>query len=167
MELVSYFQSFRSILCICPCCNGIHRLSDLQLRYEGKAASTWLDQLESKSMQLDEKEAKFEEKEQGLRDLAAERGRKKVVETVRRSMIRRLARLKLNPYDIKSLMHPVDFVVFNGMNDDKFKEILFLSDAGCQKGVKAAALDVEKAVKSKKYEWKVARVDVEGKVEWE
>lgn len=35
-DLLSLFQSFRTTLCVCPHCNEIQRVSDMQLRYEGR-----------------------------------------------------------------------------------------------------------------------------------
>ena len=37
---------------------------------------------------------------------------------------------KYNPYDIKPIIHPVDFVIFNGDRDEQVKEVVFLSKVG-------------------------------------
>jgi len=36
MDLMNVFQSFRTILCVCPCCRDIVRLSDLRIEFMGK-----------------------------------------------------------------------------------------------------------------------------------
>ena len=43
------FQAFRTIYCVCPCCNNLMRLSDIKLEYEGEAPLTWLDKYEEKN----------------------------------------------------------------------------------------------------------------------
>jgi len=65
--LLDTFQSFRTIYCVCPSCNNLMRLSELDLQYEGKAPETWLDKYEAKMLELEKKEEKFEEKEKDLR----------------------------------------------------------------------------------------------------
>lgn len=167
MELVEAFQSFRTIFVLCPCCNQIQRLGDLRLRYAGKSRITWLDRLEAQGMRLDKMEEKFEEKEGELREQAAERGRRKVNIIITSSMIKELARMKFNPYDIKSLMHPVDFVVFDGMVDGELEQVLFLSKKSSIPGLSTARKQIASVVSEKRYNWKIARVGVDGHVGWE
>ena len=61
------FQEFRKILCVCPSCGGLHRVSDLRLKVRGKAAKTWLDSFDEKELALADKTARFDEKEDELR----------------------------------------------------------------------------------------------------
>lgn len=75
-ELLQTFQSFRRILCICPCCGELMRLSDLHLRYTGKVPKTWLDEYEQKLLTLQKREDRFDEKEREIRNKSVERGRK-------------------------------------------------------------------------------------------
>jgi hypothetical protein len=41
------FQLFRKILCVCPCCGELVRLSDLRLKTKGEVEKTWLDDYEA------------------------------------------------------------------------------------------------------------------------
>jgi len=167
LDLVSAFQSFRTVLCICPECKEIHRLSDLKIEYAGKVPTTWLDQLGTKNANLDEKEEIFEEKENDLRKAAAERGRKKVWSLIQKSMNPKLAKLGFNPYDIKTIMHPVDYVLFDGMNDEELREVTFLSTATTCPSLVAARHQLRQVIKEQKYEWQVARVGIDGKISYE
>jgi len=165
-EILSTFQGFRRILCICPHCNALHRLSDLQLKYRGAAPKTWLDNYETKLASTEEKEALFDEKEKRLRDQAAERGRRKVPLMVRRSMDTQFAKLKYNPYDIKALLHPVDFIVFDGLESkEDLRQIVFLSKTVDNQQLNALRESIAKAVGEKRYNWQVARVSIDGKIE--
>ncbi|MCX8175472.1 MAG: hypothetical protein N3E51_04680 [Candidatus Micrarchaeota archaeon] len=157
MELLSTFQLFRTILCICPHCNGIYRLSDLHLRAGGRPAKTWLDVLEEKSLRLDKKEELFEEKERKLREAAAERGRKKAASIIRDLMIPSLSRFKFDPYDIKLITHPIEFVVFDGMNAGELDRIILLSAKAKSPTLLSLHKQIEIAVREKNYDWRVAR----------
>lgn len=166
MEFLPTFQSFRTILCVCPDCNQIHRLSDLHLRYSGKVQKTWLDTIEAKNVALGLKEEKFAEKEGKMREVAAERGRKKVGTAIQKLIVPEISRLKLNPYDIKLITHPIDYVVFDGMNDNDLKKIIFLSSRTKSPDLSSLRRQIEKAVRDKQFEWQVARF-AEGKIEIE
>jgi len=165
-EILSTFHAFRRVLCLCPNCKALLRLSDLQLKYRGVAPTTWLDNFETKLSSADEKEALFDEKEKKLRDQAAERGRRKVPILIRKSMDSQFAKLKYNPYDIKALLHPVDFVVFDGLESKAdLRRIVFLSKAVKNEQLNALRNSVEKTVEEKRYNWQVARVSIDGKIE--
>ena len=165
-EILSTFQAFRRVLCLCPNCKALLRLSDLQLKYKGMAPKTWLDNFETKLSSSEEKEALFDEKEKKLRHQAAERGRRKVPLLIRKSMDSQFAKLNYNPYDIKALLHPVDFVVFDGLESKAdIRKIVFLSKAVKNEQLNALRNSVEKTVEEKRYNWQVARVSIDGKIE--
>ena len=60
-SIVDYFQAFRSILCVCPSCGELVRLSDLKFTHRGKAPRTWLDAHQGKISKLVKREEKFGE----------------------------------------------------------------------------------------------------------
>ena len=166
-ELIDAFQSFRKILCVCPCCGEIVRVSDLHLQYKGKAAKTWLDTHELDLVSLQTKEEEFKEKEKDLREKSVERGRKKVPILIRNCMCSDFKSLKYDPYDMKAVMHPVDFVVFDGLNDgEKVRDVTFLTrtpSAVMRPVIESLRGTVEKG----NYDWKVARITTAGKVDFE
>jgi len=165
-QILSTFQAFRRVLCLCPHCKAILRLSDLQLKYRGVAPKTWLDTFETKLSSAEEKEALFDESEAKLREQAKERGRRKVPIIIRKSMDSQFAKLKYNPYDIKALLHPVDFVVFDGLESkEDLRKIVFLSKAVNNEQLNGLRSSIEKTVEERKYNWQVARVSIDGKIE--
>jgi|SRR5208337_16149 len=165
-EILSTFQTFRRVLCLCPHCNALFRLSDLQLKYRGTAPKTWLDTFETKLSTAEKKEALFDEKEKTLRDQAHERARRKVPIMIRKSVDAQFAKLNYNPYDIKALLHPVDFVVFDGLESkEDLRNIVFLSKAVNNEQLNGLRNSIQKTVEEKKYNWKVARVSIDGKIE--
>jgi predicted Holliday junction resolvase-like endonuclease len=166
-ELIDVFQSFRKILCVCPCCGEIVRMSDLHLKYSGKAPKTWLDKYELGFTSLQEKERLFEEKEAELREKAIERGRKKVPFMVRNCLCSEFKKLEYDPYDVKAVMDPVDFVVFDGLNaGQEIKNIIFLSRRP-HSAMRTVTDSIRQAVDKGNYDWKVARITTTGKVNFE
>ncbi len=104
------FQEFRKILCVCPECGEIVRVSDLRLKTKGKVKKTWLDDYELRSDQMDLKEEEFSEIESELRAAAVEKGRKKAQKVFNKAINSDFRKMKLDPYDIKPILNPVDFL---------------------------------------------------------
>lgn len=144
------------------------RLSDLHLKYSGKAPKTWLDKHESKLLTLEKKEELFEEKESEMRKKSIERGRKQVPALIKKCLNPQFRKLKYDPYDIKAIMHPVDFIVFDGLNKkEKVKNVTFLSMKTSNREQNIILESIRKTVNKKKYDWKVARITIDGKVDFE
>jgi len=167
IDTLKLFQSFRTILCVCPHCQDILRLADLHLKYKGKSARTWLDTYEGKVRTIDRKEEAFDEKEAALREAATERGRKKVPHIVRKSLSSEFTALRYDPYDIKAILHPVDFVVFNGLDrKESLNDIVFLSRRTESQEVNTVRKSIERTIDKGDYSWQVARVDINGKIDF-
>lgn len=163
--LFEQFSEFRKILYVCPCCGEIKRVSELKLFVKGMAAAhTWLDTFEKKVNALDKAEERFEEKKKDIMKEATKEGQKET----EKAFTKVLPIFKnLNPYDVKSLLHPVDFVVFNGMkqnkdNDKGIKTIMFLSRKTNIDVLKPLRKQVNEAVLKKNYTWQLARVNDDG-----
>ena len=168
IDLLDVFQSFRSTLCVCPHCGEMMRLSDLHLKYTGKAPRTWLDKYDSKLLSLGKKEKLFGEKEAEMREKSVERGRKKVPTLIRKCLCPEFKKLEYNPYDIKAIMHPVDFIVFDGLNDEvELRNVTFLSRKTSDQEQNVILESIRKTLGKKNYDWKVSRITMDGKVEFE
>ena len=72
---------------------------------------------------------------------------------------------KYDPYDIKPINHPIDYIIYDGMNKASVENVIFLH----QKNNNLAQLhkSIHDTVENKKYDWKVARISQEGKLELE
>ena len=99
-----------------------------------------------------------------MRQKSAERGRKRVVSTVLKSMDDYFSKKKYNPYDIKPIIHPVDFVIFNGDHDKQVNEVVFLSKKSKNPNLAALQKSVSECIKKKNYDFKIAKISNEGKV---
>ena len=166
-SFIDMFTNMKTVLCVCPNCSKLMRLSDLHLRSDGKAEMTWLDKHDSKVSTFEKKEQKFDEEEEEIREKSRSRGRSKVPALIRKSMDEKFAKLKYDPYDIKALLHPIDFVVFDGMNKDKMKNVVLMSKGTTNPNLLQLHQGIAHAVGDEAYDWKVVRVSEDGQVEYE
>ena len=173
-SLLGIFQQLKTVLCLCPHCSSLLRVSQLHLRSTAAAPSTWLDdydeqikKLEIKDASVSRKENNLHSKEKEMRKKSAERGRKMVVNTVLKSMDDYFSKKKYNPYDIKPIIHPVDFVIFNGDNADQVSEVVFLSKKSKNPNLAALQKSVDECVEKKNYDFKTAKISNGGKVTFE
>ncbi len=167
MSLFEEYQAFRRILAVCPCGN-LHRVSDLQLKSKAETKErTWLDEFDLDVNKLLIEEHAFEEQKEKLRQAEIEKGRKQAEKAFYKAVCPSLRKLKLNPFDIKPILHPIDFIAFNGMtNEESISDIRLLTREQC------AILDpirkqIKKVVEAKKYDWQVARIDDSGNISME
>ena len=172
-SLLKTFQQFKSVLCICPHCSKLLRLSDIQnLRTTKPAPRTWLDdydvsikKIESRDELVGEKENRLSAQESVLRAKSAARGQKKVKTIVQKSL-QNASLKKYNPYDIKPILHPVDFVIYNGNNDKQIKEIVFLSKKSEVSDLRQLQESIHECVKNKNYDFRETKVSNSGGIEY-
>jgi len=169
---------------MCPHCSSLLRLSELHLRSKTPSPKTWLDEfdekvriLENKDDIISDKESKEKEILKKKRDKATQQGRKKVVKTVLKSLDTTSSEKlkKYNPFDIKPIIHPVDFVIFNGdyeakkskYRDNEIKEVIFLSKKSKNSDLLNLQKSVNECVKKKNYDFKLVRISDTGKITFE
>ena len=173
-SFINIFQQLKTILCVCPHCKSMLRLSDLNLRDKSKAPKTFLDEYELKEKSLDnkddkigDKENEFAEKEKTIKKEAVQRGRSKVLKTVLDSMDDYFSKMNYDPYDIKPILHPVDFVIYEGMNEKKMNDVVFLSKKTKNPYINKLHMSINEVVNKELYDFKVARIDIDGSVSFE
>ena len=172
-SLLKTFQQFQSVFCVCPHCSSLLRFSDLRnLRTTGHGPKTWLDDyelLDKKIQRKDEllsvKEDKLYSKEEEMREKSREKGRKKVITTVLKSMQNMILK-KYNPYDIKPILHPVDFVIYNGNRNKQITDVIFLSKKSENSDLRQLQESIHSCVKNKNYDFREAKVSNNGKIEY-
>jgi len=162
-EIFEEFQEFRKILCVCPCCGEIYRISDLKLRVKDEYCGTWLDTFQSELSTFQYEEQKFSQKEAEIRKKGIEKGRKSANQIINNLIIPPLKKLKFNPLDIKPVFFPIDFVVFNGMNQKQFiDDIIFLSMKSKNEKLNSLRESLGNVVCEKNYEFNEARIEENG-----
>lgn len=164
-EFSTFYKTRQSILCICPKCMAISRLSQLYIVSEAKKEKTWLDDYEEKVRKFQEKQGVVEQQASAIREDAVKRGRDKVPKMIISSLSDKVVSSKYNPYDIKPINHPIDYIIYDGMDNGSVENVIFLH----QKNNNLAQLhkSIHETVENKKYDWKVARISQEGKLELE
>lgn len=167
-EIFEQLSEFRKILCVCPCCGDIVRVSDLQLSVKKPQVKTWLDTYEAKLIALGKKEDKFNDAESKIREKAVERGRIAATKIVNTAIFPAFRAMKLNPFDVKPVLHPIDFVVFDGMtNKEKIERIIFLSRASKIQNINTMRKQVKDVIEKNHYSWHFGRIDDTGKLTFE
>jgi len=168
MKMFEEFQEFRKILCVCPDCGEIVRVSDLKLKAKGKAEKTWLDKYQDKIKGIERKEEKFDEIKDKLREKAVEKGRKEAKKVFNKAINPTFKALKYNPLDIIPILNPIDFLVFKGMNDKKqVNDLIFLSKICENTFLNKLRAQVRNTIEKESYTWEVARIDNKGKISME
>ena len=162
------FQEFRKILCVCPDCGKIVRLSDLKLKTKKETDTTWLDYYEYRERLVSSREAEFDAIKGELRKEARIEGRKQAEVVFNNAIKQDFRKMKYDHTDIKPVLNPVDFVVFQDMNKkEEITDLVFLSKKLKNPIINKLRTQVKNSIKKKKYEWMVARIDNEGKIEFE
>jgi len=183
-DALDLFNQFKTILCLCPHCSSLLRLSQLHLRSDVPSQKTWLDEYDLKKIKLENKDGKISQKEYEHKELikeiknkAIQRGRTKVVSTVLDSLHPISSKMlkKYNPFDVKPIAHPVDFVIFNGdyeakktkYRKKKIEEVVFFSKKSEKSDMLNLQKSVEECVKNKNYDFKIVRINNNGNVSFE
>lgn len=125
--VVSLFALKSQVFGVCPCCGELFRLSDCDLFARSRPPRTWFDTLKEQEMRLDEQEKALELRLDELREAARSRGRhmaRKIVEKVDRIF----SPLRLHADDTKTICHPIDYIVFDGLNHGSAVKRLVLLD---------------------------------------
>ena len=74
-DMLSVFTNFKNILCVCPECNNISRLSQLYIYSDQKTPKTWLDDYDDRVREFGELEFEHDSKVDEIREQAIQRDR--------------------------------------------------------------------------------------------
>ena len=100
--------------------------------------------------------------------MAVEKGRKEAQKIFNNAISPSFKALGYDPFDVKSIFNPVDFVVFRGMNiGDNISEIVLLSKQCENTFLCQIREQVKCAVLKNEYKWQVARIDDNGSIVFE
>jgi len=162
------FQEFRKILCFCPDCGKIVRLSDLKLKTRTETEITWLDYYEYRERLLSGRETEFDAVKNELREAARIESRRQAEVVFSNAIKQDFRQMKFDPIDIKPVLNPVDFIVFQDMNKtEKISDLVFLSKKLENPLINRLREQVKTSIEKNKYEWQVARINEKGKIEFE
>ena len=158
MEELASFTNNQMVLCICPKCRNISRFSDLRIISTKKTPETWLDGFEKKLTNFQAKEEDFSSKEAAIRKEAAEKARKQLPKLIKKVLSDQIASLKFNPYDIKPILYPIDYVIYDGMEKGAIDNVIFLHNKNKNSKMRELHKSIHTTVENEEYDWKVARI---------
>ena len=166
-EIFQFYSALRQIFIVCPCCEEIHRLSDCKIYQKTKPAVDWKEEVENEIKRLEALEEKLQVKIEAAKVGARLAGRKTADKLIK-SIDTIFHPLSLNCNDCKVIFHPVDFVVFNGMNNNEgdcsIKEVLLLDKSKKTGQNLVTQKSIEKAIQKRNYEWLTLRVNTDGTI---
>jgi len=166
-EVLEFYSMLRHIFGVCPCCGEIFRLSDCKLFQKKKPEIDWKEEIDNEIRRLDLLEEKIQEKIESSKEAARTVGRKNADKLVRK-LDRVFLPLKLNCNDCKVIFHPIDFIVFNGMNsnsgDCTIKEILLIDKDNKAGQYLKIQQSIANVIQTKNYDWLTLRVGNDGKI---
>jgi len=166
-QVIEFYSSLRQIFGVCDCCGEIFRVSDCKLYQKKKPAVDWKEKIDSEISRLDRLEEKLQKKIELAREAAREAGRKGADKLVKK-IDPIFSPLRLNPNDAKVIFHPVDFIVFNGMNsnsgDTTIKNLVLLDKNNRKGEYQKIQSSIDKAVNKANYEWLTLRVEENGTI---
>lgn len=166
-EIINFYSSLRQIFGVCNSCDEIFRISDCKIFQKSKTQLDWKESLDKEITRLDNLEEKLLEKIEEAKIIARVSGRKEADKLIKK-IDKIFSPNKLNPNDAKVVFHPVDFLVFNGMNSNKgestIKNLVFLDKDGKRGEYASIQMSIQKAVDAENYEWLTLRVEENGNI---
>ncbi len=167
-EVLNFYSSLRQIFGVCPYCVNIIRISDCKLYQKQKPVVDWKEKVDSEIERLEIVEEKLLEKIASAKQSARDAGKKNANKVIRK-IDQIFHPLGLNCNDCKVIFHPVDFIVFKGMNNENkqdctIKEVLLLDKNNKSGQYLTIQKSIEKAVQTKSYEWLTLRVENSGNI---
>jgi predicted Holliday junction resolvase-like endonuclease len=169
MTLLETFHAFRGVLVICPCCKDLLHLAELRFQYVGEFEETFLDRLKAEEKKLLRKETgvrgkerNFDLQERAIREAAILKGRKAADERIY-EIEPALKKIDCHPSDIKVLAHPIDMIVFDGLNHGNLKNILLVNRCS-KRNKKDFCKHLEKVLEEKRYWWETVKIKEDGAV---
>ena len=166
-QLLDFYSALRQLFGVYPCCGEIFKVSDCKLYQKKKPAIDWQEKLDKEIDRLSLAELKLEEKIEKAREAARVAERTRADKHIKR-IDPVFSPIKLNPKDAKVILHPVDFIVFNGMNSNtgmaSIKNIVLLDKSNRSREEKAVQTSINKAVDKASYEWLTLCVEENGTI---
>ena len=158
-DLIKFFIFQRQIFGQCPITRELFRLSDCNIYVKGKKQTDWKDKLDGANNSLSEKESEIRKASNLIGKAQAKRAVKK--------MDKVFSPKNLDHHDAYALFNPIDYVVFNGMEKDNYKSIIFLDGKKQSVEMKKIQSSIAKTIEKENYEWVTIRVEENGNINQE
>jgi len=163
-EISTFVREGRHIFSICPECGSIHRLSDLELSRRGKYIPDWMDKIDRRKDALERRRGSLDERAAILQGAAKERAEREVLPRLLKRAAPLFFEMNIDPRDVRTISHPIDFVVFDGMSSPAGVSEVSLLNLGARNAITSS---IEAAIRRRNVGWRTIRVDDDGTVSTE
>jgi predicted Holliday junction resolvase-like endonuclease len=165
------FATFRKIFCLCPNCDQVFHLSDAAIVDLKKAHLVdWLGDLEIKKetlvSKIDRAEERLDKKREALKEIEQKNAHRRSNKIINNSLPF-FYKLKVNPQDVKTILHPVNFVCFDGYFNEEVKKIRFIDQKAFSKQEEQIQKQLDDTIAKKNYQWVTVRIGEQGELERE
>ena len=167
-----YISEFNNIYGICPCCDELFKLAEASIKFpDKKFPNDPINKIRKEEefiIKEEEKLVKYEEKMYQSLEIARERhrdsGRKKA-----KQMLRKIdpyfSGRNVNPQDVKTIFHPIEFITFNGLNSSEYiKNIELVSIKPESKEKELVLKSLIHSIKNGNYKFETLVIDHDGSV---
>lgn len=163
MNFVGVFNQLKRIYGICPCCGEPFRLSDTALYTKTAPAKTLFEKMDDERARLERCAERFDVREAEIREEARRLGQMEARRRLREIAPFFVAR-KIDPQDVKLLFHPVEYVVFRGMQTDRCASVDFIDHPARSRERERIQRSLDHAIKAGNLEWQTFRIGDDGRV---
>ena len=169
MSLISFLiKEQRHIFGICPHCATLFRLVDIRISYDAPYKSDWLDKIERKQQKWGEKITDLEEMEEGLRAKAVESATRRELPRLLKPIVPAFVTNRVNPQDVKTIFHPINFVCFDGLSRDRVERVVLMDRKASDESSRGEMQrSLHSVIESGAVEWQTIRIGDRGEVEVE
>ncbi len=163
MKLVEVFNELKRIYGICPCCGEPFRLSETTLYTKAAPPKTVFEKVDDAHLRLERQMEMFEGKEEQIREKARRLGQLEARRRLREIAPFFVAR-RIDPQDVKLLFHPVEYVVFRGMQTDRCASVDFIDHPAANRERERIQRSLDGAIRAGNLEWQTFRIGEDGRV---
>lgn len=163
----AYFREQRHVFGVCPNpdCRAVVRLAEIRISYRAKYEKDWLDRVDDQTASWEEKEAELKEKQKELKQKYIGEARRTILPQKLKSASPLYLKQKVQPEDIKVVLHPLDFIGFDGLITNETLQRIVLLDSVLNKPFRGKIQQsIAKVVDDGRYDWSVLRIDDDGKI---
>jgi hypothetical protein len=160
MDAITFLRLGKEVFVQCSCCGQFFRLSDCGLYQDSSSDSSILDGLNGRAPRASESG------NSGAPELIADHAAGRVAAQKEVEKLDSVfSPIGLKADDAKPIFHPVDFIVFDGMNTSPaagVQRLILMDGQKISDSAKRTQESIVQAVHKKRYEWVLLRIDDQG-----
>ena len=121
----------------------------------------WMDNLESRLVAWETRELNLQERRRELRHAAKQTAERRELPKLLRRVAPAFSRWKIDPRDVRAIFHPIEFVVFDGLNSERGVRGVTFVRLGEKDRISRS---IERAIDRGDIHWNTIRLRADGSV---